>query len=163
MNKQIAVLGAGTMGIGIARLFAEHGYEVCLYEPHMALHVLEEKLRTFENRVIGSGSPDERRSSIHLYDDLSKAVASADLIVEAVPEQLEIKREVYQQLALSIHDNAIVASNTSTFALETLAENQPFRDRMIIMHFLILLISFRWSKLSDCPVRLPRSSMRRLA
>ncbi len=134
--KQIAVLGAGTMGIGIVRLFAEHGYEVCLYEPHMARTVLEEKLRSFEdNRMNGSGRPDDSRFSVRIYEDISKAIANADLIVEAVPEQLEIKREVYRQLAQNIRDNAIVASNTSTFALETLAENQPFSDRMIIMHF----------------------------
>ncbi|QJD82803.1 3-hydroxyacyl-CoA dehydrogenase family protein [Cohnella herbarum] len=116
MIKNIAVLGSGTMGSGIALLFAEHGFKVALYEPAG---------RTFP-------SLDAR---IHFYNDLEKAVANADLIVEAVPEQLEIKREVFRQLAEIISDRAIVASNTSTISLQTLAENLPFSDRIVITHF----------------------------
>jgi 3-hydroxybutyryl-CoA dehydrogenase len=127
MIKNIAVLGAGTMGIGIAHLFAEHGFEVCIFEPNELPHVIKEKLH-----ALGSTG---NSSAIVLFNELEKAVTQADLIVEAVPEQLEIKREVYRQLAQSIKKDTIVASNTSTFSLETLSEGQPFGNRMIITHF----------------------------
>lgn len=116
MIKKLAVLGSGTMGAGIAVLFAEHGFEVALYEPAG---------KTFP-------SIDPR---IHFYNDLEKAVTNVDLIVEAVPEQLEIKLEVLHQLTNIISDHTIVASNTSTFSLQALAENLPFSNRLIITHF----------------------------
>jgi len=121
MIKNIAILGAGTMGSGLARLFAEQGCNVALYEPNEALlPAIQEKLRPL---------------GIQAGSEILKAIADADLIVEAVPEDLCVKRDVYRQLAAGMRKDAIVASNTSTFALGTLADNQPFRDRMIIAHF----------------------------
>jgi len=116
MIKNITVLGAGTMGAGIALLFASHGFKVTLFEP------AEGKLPAIDTRI-------------QLSNDLEKAVTDADLIVEVVPEQLEIKRDVFQRLINIIPAHAIIASNTSTFALETLAEGLPFANRMIITHF----------------------------
>lgn len=128
MIKSIAVLGAGTMGIGIAHLFANHGFAVSLYEPYEAsLPSTREKLLSLERA--------DEHSAVLLFSELEKAVTDADLIVEAVPEQLTIKRDVYGRLARLIKEQTIVASNTSTFALETLAEGQPFACRMVITHF----------------------------
>jgi 3-hydroxybutyryl-CoA dehydrogenase len=123
MIKKIAVLGAGTMGWGIAVLFGELGYSVSVFEPNeKARHDAALKLPSIEGDII-------------LYADLEKAVDDADLIIEAVPEQLDIKRKIYNQLQRMIRNDAIVASNTSTFALQTLAMEQPFADRMVITHF----------------------------
>jgi len=123
MIERIAVLGAGTMGFNIARLFAERGYAVSLYEPEgEALDRIARMIRA-ENMKLDVGG------------DLEKAVAASDLIVECVPEQLNIKREVYARLALAIKPDALVASNTSTFGLQTLARDVPFADRFVIAHF----------------------------
>jgi 3-hydroxybutyryl-CoA dehydrogenase len=138
MIKNIAVLGAGTMGIGIALLFAEHDFIVSLYEPDAALiPTVDKKLR-----AIGGVQKQEKQgmsvevfTNILLCNNLEKAVANADLIVEAVPEDLDIKRDVFNRLVELIKSDAIIASNTSTFALQTLVRNTPFADRMVITHF----------------------------
>jgi 3-hydroxybutyryl-CoA dehydrogenase len=123
MIEHIGVLGAGTMGLAIASLFAEHGFEVSLYEPN------DEMLRSVKNRL------NKGTLNIKLTNNFEKAVAKADLIIECVPEQLTIKREVYRQLASAIRHEAIVASNTSTFPLQTLAQELPFANQMVIVHF----------------------------
>lgn len=123
MIHRIAVLGAGTMGLGIARLFAAHGYSVSLYEPNG-----EALRRTADSLRMESCDMD-------VCGELDKAVAAADLIVECAPEQLNVKREVYLALAASMKPDALVASNTSTFALQTLAQDLPFADRFVIAHF----------------------------
>ncbi|WP_214630401.1 3-hydroxyacyl-CoA dehydrogenase family protein [Paenibacillus agaridevorans] len=123
MIERIGVLGAGTMGLAIASLFAEHGYEVSLYEPN------DEMLRSVKNRL------NKGTLNIQLTNNFEKAVAKADLIIECVPEQLTVKREVYRQLASAIRPEAIVASNTSTFPLQTLAQELPFANQMVIVHF----------------------------
>lgn len=138
MIRNITILGAGTMGIAIARVFADHGYSTSLYEPREDLAVVEEKLLLLGRSTTSTMRAQEHTSNsspILLFNELEQAVTNADFILEAVPEQLEIKRDVYRQLARSIKKDTIVASNTSTFPLETLAENQPFRDNMIIAHF----------------------------
>ncbi|MCU6709175.1 3-hydroxyacyl-CoA dehydrogenase NAD-binding domain-containing protein [Paenibacillus sp. J5C_2022] len=121
--KHIAVLGAGTMGLTIARLFANYRYEVSLYEP------IGKQLNAVEAQLSGEGL------GICLTDDLLKAVADADLIIECVPEQLTIKRELLLMLSAMMKQDAIVASNTSSFSLQTLAQDLPYRDRFMIAHF----------------------------
>ncbi|BBI32292.1 3-hydroxyacyl-CoA dehydrogenase family protein [Cohnella abietis] len=122
MITNITVLGAGTMGMGIARLFAKHGFQVSLFDPNIqalpesSLHAAEEL-------------------SIVISSELEKAVTSADLVVEAVPEQLDIKLEVYRKLEAYLPPSAIVASNTSTFSLKELVADLTIADRMIITHF----------------------------
>ncbi|MFD0715864.1 3-hydroxyacyl-CoA dehydrogenase family protein [Paenibacillus sp. GCM10027626] len=131
MIKQIAVLGAGTMGLGIALLFARHGYSVSLYEPdHHNHETIQQQIRSQICSTSGSNS-----LNLKLSCDLEKAVSNAEFIIEAAPEQLETKQELYSQLAQWIKDDAIVASNTSTYSLDTLAQSQPFASRMIIAHF----------------------------
>lgn len=110
------------MGLGIAQLFAEHGCQVTLYDP---------KLQSLNERSLDAAASP----SIVFMSDFEKAVTTADLIVEAVPEQLDVKRDVYARLEPLIKPQAIIASNTSTFALRELAANLSFEDRMIVTHF----------------------------
>ncbi|GGD64325.1 3-hydroxyacyl-CoA dehydrogenase family protein [Paenibacillus nasutitermitis] len=122
MITTITVLGAGTMGLGIARLFASHDYHVTLYDPNLPSlpESVHQSSKTF---------------SIVLMSDFEKAVVEADLIVESAPEQLAVKREIFQRLGSLIKPQAIVASNTSTFALEELASDLTIGNRMMITHF----------------------------
>ncbi|UVI33050.1 3-hydroxyacyl-CoA dehydrogenase family protein [Paenibacillus spongiae] len=118
MITAITVLGAGTMGLGIARLFAGHGCRVTVYDPN-----------------IQPLSDPFLPPSLVLANDFEKAVSEADLIVEAVPEQMDIKREIFGRLDKLIKPSAIVASNTSTFQLHDLTADLAIRDRMLITHF----------------------------
>ncbi|MEQ4483393.1 3-hydroxyacyl-CoA dehydrogenase family protein [Cohnella silvisoli] len=122
MIKDITVLGAGTMGLGIAKLFASHGFDVSLYDPNI-------------QSLSESSLQAAKALSIVVYSDFEKAVATADLIVEAVPEQLNLKHDVFRKLEVLIKPTAIVASNTSTFSLQELVTGLTIADRMIIAHF----------------------------
>jgi len=127
MFNKIAVLGAGTMGRGIAQIFAQKGISTAVYDPNVdALKAAEQKI----NKSLGLIN-----RNIICTTNLTETVQDADLIIETAPEHLEIKKELYRQIAPLILQDAIVASNTSTFSLETLALHQPFANRMIITHF----------------------------
>lgn len=126
MIRTIAVLGAGTMGSRIAQLFAAHGYAAVLYDPN------ESALRAAGQRM---QLPEKTEAPLTYTSDLYEAVRDADLILEAAPEQLELKRALYAQIAPAIKPDAIVASNTSTYPLAALTSGIDFADRFIIAHF----------------------------
>ena len=122
MIKRVAILGAGTMGCGIAAFFAEKGISTILYDPYQdALHVCREKQGKALNLIYTS--------------DLRTAVKDADLVIESAPEDLMIKKQLYSDISKVLKQNAIVASNTSTFPLADLSDGQPFAGRMVIAHF----------------------------
>jgi len=121
MIAHIAVLGAGTMGFSIAKLFAIHHYHVALYEPG--------RIQAAEEKISQEALP------IRLVTDLEEAVSFADLVIECVPEDLQIKQPLYRQLIPFLKPEAIVASNTSTFSLQQLAKGLPYADRIVIAHF----------------------------
>jgi 3-hydroxybutyryl-CoA dehydrogenase len=123
MINNITVLGAGTMGRGIARLFALHQYKVTIYDPN------SEALGSFEKENKAGGE------YLKYTGSLSEAIPGADLVIESVTENFEIKRALYHDLEIYIKDAAIVASNTSSYSLAILSEGLKFEDRMVITHF----------------------------
>lgn len=118
----IAVLGAGTMGSQIARLFAEHGFNTRLFDA--CSRVLEEVSRI-------SGNLGNLRFSQRLED----AVHGAGLVVESIYENLEAKRALFSTMAPYLSDDAVVVSNTSSFSLEKLSANRPFPNAIGLVHF----------------------------
>lgn len=110
------------MGRGIGRFFAESGKRVILYDP-------------FEQSLAIARKALETTSGIRHTADLEEAVSGADLIIESAPEDLIVKRQLYSGITTFLGKNAIISSNTSSFALEVLSENQPFAGRMMITHF----------------------------
>lgn len=140
--ERIAVLGAGTMGHGIAQLFAAGGRHVALYDPNPGQ--LEKAERSIRAQLAllreGTGAAEsaaleQAAGRIVFTSDLAEAAAGADWVFEAAPEQAAVKHELYRQLAPHLADHAAVASNTSTFSLAALAEDVLFADRMAIAHF----------------------------
>ncbi|BBH21735.1 3-hydroxybutyryl-CoA dehydrogenase [Paenibacillus baekrokdamisoli] len=129
MFNKIAVLGAGTMGRGIAQVFAQHGIFVVLYDPN-ANAIKAAKQALGDKQALG-----QKEWNLQYADNLTDAVKEADLIIETVSENLEIKRELYRLLTPLLKKDAIVVSNTSTYSLETLAQQQSFAKQMIITHF----------------------------
>lgn len=147
MNPHIAVLGAGTMGGGMAELFAANGFDVSLYDPSReALDKARGRLaaaaeahagvRKGEAEAAGqTASAPVSFGSVLFTSELPEAVKKADFVLEAGPERLELKRELYRGLSPFLDEDAIVASNTSSLPLESLALGQPFSDRLVIAHF----------------------------
>lgn len=121
--EKIAVIGAGTMGHGIAESFAMHGYSVSVYEPiqeirDKALEKILKDLSTLaEFNIIDDVAIDGAIEKINLVDDLHKAVKDADFIIEAVPEDIAIKQQLFKELNEAAKPEAILASNTSSLDL----------------------------------------------
>jgi 3-hydroxybutyryl-CoA dehydrogenase len=139
--KTVAVLGAGTMGNGIAHVFARSGYKVILREVEQRF--LDRGLDTINknlDREIKKGKLPEAEKAAVLarlipVTDLS-AIANADFVVEAVPEKLELKRTVLTEADRLLRPEVILASNTSSIAMTTLAALTKRPDRFVGMHFM---------------------------
>jgi 3-hydroxybutyryl-CoA dehydrogenase len=139
--KTVAVLGAGTMGNGIAHVFARSGYKVILRDVEQRF--LERGLETIGknlDREIKKGKLAEAEKGTVLarlqpVTDLG-AIAAADFLVEAVPERIEIKRAVLTEADTILRPEVILASNTSSIAMTTLAALTKRPDRFVGMHFM---------------------------
>jgi 3-hydroxybutyryl-CoA dehydrogenase len=139
--KTVAVLGAGTMGNGIAHVFARAGYSVILrdLEQRFLERGLESVAKNLDREIKkGKLAETERAavlSRISLATEMS-AIATAQFVVEAVPEKIDIKRSVLLEADAILDKDAIIASNTSSIAMTTLAAMTKRPDRFVGMHFM---------------------------
>ena len=139
--RTVGVLGAGTMGNGIAHVFARAGYKVILRDVEQryldrALETIGKNLdREVKKGKIAEADKSATLARIQPSTDV-KALAAADFVVEAVPEQLELKLKVLQDADAVLRPEAILASNTSSIAITTLAAKTSRPDRFIGMHFM---------------------------
>jgi len=138
---RITVLGAGTMGRGIAYLGGLAGYETCLYDVtdhivHDAMTLIEGTFsKSVEKKKLEASEAHKAVSRIATTSDLEAAVREADLIVEAIPEDLALKRELYAQIDVLTHDHAILASNTSSISISQLSASVQDPAQFVGMHF----------------------------
>ncbi|MDQ9156999.1 3-hydroxyacyl-CoA dehydrogenase family protein [Citrobacter portucalensis] len=139
-SKPICVLGAGLMGVGIATHFARFGYDVWLYDTDssriaeisgVAGGILDELIVT-DQFAIGEKATVVAR--LHGTTSLQDIVACR-LLIEAIPERLELKHALYAQLEELIAPEAVIASNTSGLPPDALAEKLTHPERLLIAHF----------------------------
>lgn len=138
--KKISVIGAGTMGAGIAQASALAGYELILYD--VAADVLGQSLEDIHASIekgVARGKTDAAvadaaKSAIQTTTSLETA-AHADLIIEAVPEKLALKRELFATLDESAPEHTIFGSNTSSLSIHALAGAVNRADRFLGVHF----------------------------
>jgi len=139
--KTVGVLGAGTMGNGIAHVFARSGYNVILrdVEKRFLDRGLETIAKNLEREVKrGKLTEADKPSVLERIDattDASK-LAAADFAVEAVPEQLELKTRVLKEVDAALRPGVVLASNTSSISITQLAAQTSRPDRFIGMHFM---------------------------
>jgi 3-hydroxybutyryl-CoA dehydrogenase len=137
----VAVLGSGTMGNGIAHVFARAGYKVLLrdVEQRFLDRALDTISKNLDREVKKGKLPDGEKGSVLArivpVTDMS-AIAVADFLVEAVPEKLEIKRHALTEADRLLRDDVIIASNTSSIAMTTLAAMTKRPERFVGMHFM---------------------------
>lgn len=141
MLEKVTVLGAGTMGHGIAQLYAQAGYEVHMYD--IKDEYLEKAMERISNNLdmmiqeqtITEEDKNSALQHISTSTDLKEAVSGTRFVTEAVSENLKIKFELFSQLEEIVEDDVIIASNTSTFSIKELSEGVKKKDRLIITHF----------------------------
>jgi len=139
--KTVAVLGAGTMGNGIAHVFARGGYNVILRDVDQTFlgHALDTIGKNLDREIKKGNLAESERpavlSRIKTVIDMT-AISAADFAVEAVPEKLEIKRAVLTEADKILRPEVILASNTSSISMTTLAAFTSRPDRFVGMHFM---------------------------
>lgn len=137
----VAVLGAGTMGHGIAQVSAMAGYDVRLHDPQplaveKALAKIADNLaKGVERGKTSREDADAARARVTAADTLKDAVADAWLVIEAAPEQIEIKERIFADVYGLAPADAVLASNTSSISVTRIAAATGAPDRVIGLHF----------------------------
>ncbi|MFZ5809191.1 MAG: 3-hydroxyacyl-CoA dehydrogenase family protein [Chloroflexota bacterium] len=140
MEKRIYVIGAGTMGSGIAQVAAVSGYHTTIMDviPEQLVKARETIQRSVE-KLASKGQYNEEQtkavSAIH-YETAMDSLSEADLVVEAVTEKLELKLEIFSQIDRLAPLQAILASNTSSISITKITAATKHPERVIGMHFM---------------------------
>ena len=142
MNKNIVVIGAGTMGNGIAHTFAQTGFQVSLVD--VSQGALDKGLATITknlDRIISKGNMTEDQktttlNNISTFTNLADCAANAELIVEAATENLDLKLKIFKQMDELAPTNCILATNTSSISITKIASVTNRPDKVIGMHFM---------------------------
>lgn len=138
--KKIAVIGAGTMGCGIAQILAQYQYDVHLVDNQptalkKAQQMIKTQLQLFiQQKLLPETSYQTTWNHLHFSDSLQSA-KDCDLIFEAIPENLSLKQNLYQQLEEIISPKAILATNTSSLSINQLSAKLNRPERFIGTHF----------------------------
>lgn len=140
--KNIAVIGAGTMGNGIAHTFAQSGYKVQLIDVNKtaltnAAQTISKNLdRMIQKEVITEALKKETLNNITMFTDISEGVEYASLVVEAATENEALKLEIFKTLDIACPDDTILATNTSSISITKIAAATTRPGRVIGMHFM---------------------------
>lgn len=142
MIKKVSVIGAGTMGNGIAHVFAQNNFEVNLIDVNAAQ--LEKALQTisknFDRQISKNTITEEQKkqslANISTYTNLKEGVQDADLVIEAATENTELKLKIFKQLDEFAPASTILATNTSSISVTQIAAVTKRADKVIGMHFM---------------------------
>ena len=163
--KTVTVVGAGTMGHGIAQVAAAAGFEVQLHDVSEELirRGIDAVRRNLDKGVEkGKVSPEERKAVLERIapaPDLQRAAQETDLAIEAAPEEIELKIEIFQTLDRAVPEHAVLATNTSALPVSRIARATARPARVVGMHFfnpvhlMTLLEVVRADETSDDTVR----------
>lgn len=140
--KHVTVIGAGTMGNGIAHTFAQFGYTVNLVD--ISEDALKKALATISknlDRMVEKGklTADEKNktlANITTHSDMKSGVSGADLVVEAATENIDLKLKIFRDIDSFTSENCILATNTSSISITKIAAVTSKPDRVIGMHFM---------------------------
>jgi 3-hydroxybutyryl-CoA dehydrogenase len=139
--RKVAVVGAGTMGNGIAQTAAASGFEVALFDAfpeslERGMAAVRKNLdRLVEKGKIDAASRDETLGRLRKSPGLAEAVAEADLVIEAVPEDLDLKGRLFDDLGRLAPEGAVLATNTSSLPVGRIAAATARPERVVGMHF----------------------------
>jgi 3-hydroxybutyryl-CoA dehydrogenase len=139
--RTVAVIGAGTMGHGIAQVAAQAGWLVRLSDavPGAAAQALERIRANLEGAVargkVSVEARDDALARLGVAPDLAAAARGADLVVEAVPERLDLKQDLFRRLEAVVGPDTVLATNTSSLSIASIAGVTTHPERVLGMHF----------------------------
>ena len=140
-TRRIAIIGAGTMGHGIAQVAVLAGFEVRLCDAAPGvLDRAQAQIRaglekTIEKGKLDAAGRDAALARLATASDVRSAVRDADLVIEAIPERIELKRDLFATLEEAAPASALLASNTSSLRIGAIAEGRRRPERILGMHF----------------------------
>ena len=140
--KNIAVIGAGTMGNGIAHVFAQNGYQVNLIDISQdaidrgIATITKNLMRLLSKERIDEKTKDDTLKNITSFTSISAGVKNADLIIEAATENLDLKLKIFKELDEEANADCILATNTSSISITEIAAVTNRPDKVIGMHFM---------------------------
>ena len=140
--KKIAVIGAGTMGIGIAHVMAQFGLKVSLIDLNEKILTESKKIISINiDRQIRKGFISEKQKKIILSNitftkKFNESIKNVELVVEAVPENFKLKKKLIKDLDSICKSDVIISSNTSSLSISSLANKARYSERIIGMHFM---------------------------
>jgi len=140
--KKVAVIGAGTMGNGIAHVFAQSGYKVHLIDvsknalEHALDTITKNLMRLLSKEKIDEATKDQTLDNIQTFTSLREGVPGAELVVEAATENIDLKLQIFKELSELTDKDVILASNTSSISITTIGAVTNRPDKVIGMHFM---------------------------
>jgi len=140
--KNVSVIGAGTMGNGIAHVFAQNGYKVNLIDISedglkKGMDTISKNLdRMVKKEKIDEAKKDETLGNISTYTSLGDGVKDAELVIEAASENIDVKLKIFAELDQICADDCILATNTSSISITKIAAATKRPDKVIGMHFM---------------------------
>lgn len=140
-NEQIAVIGAGTMGAGIAGQAALCGMHTVLFDiadtglQNGRAQIQSSYSKGLERGKLSQSDVDSAQSKLAITSNLDTALRNATIVIEAVPENLSLKRSLFQQFESCVSADTILASNTSSLSISAIANGLKNPDRVIGLHF----------------------------
>ena len=137
---KVSVIGAGTMGAGIAQIAATNGHEVCLYDSFDgATETAERKLKKILNRLVEKERITQQENEAILarinFTKEIKKVAGSGLVIEAIIENLDIKQKIFAEIESLVDEDCIIASNTSSLSIASIAAACKKAERVVGIHF----------------------------
>jgi 3-hydroxybutyryl-CoA dehydrogenase len=133
MSERIAIIGAGLMGHGLALVFAQGGHEVHVTDPQADM--LSSVHKRIGDTLKSLGVDTACVSHVHVAPSLELAVAQADIVVEAAPEKLELKQELFERIESAARSDAILASNTSVIPIGKVMARVKNKARALGTHW----------------------------
>jgi 3-hydroxybutyryl-CoA dehydrogenase len=140
--KNIAVVGSGTMGNGIAHVFAQNDHKVALIDVdpkalEKALATISKNLdRQIKKELINDTVKQKTLNNISTFTSIQEGITNTELVVEAATENVDLKLDIFRQIDEFSHKNAILATNTSSISITKIAAVTKHPDKVIGMHFM---------------------------
>jgi 3-hydroxybutyryl-CoA dehydrogenase len=130
--RKVSIIGAGFTGKQIAAVTALYNYDVCIFDINSEVLKIAKK---YIEGVLKRNKKFDLRNDIKYYDNIEAAVKDSDLVIEAVPEEIDLKKKVFSQIEKYALDNVIIATNSSSIPVSKIEDTVKKKENVLNIHF----------------------------